>query len=725
MANAMFELYANSVMDLTRTLVVKFTPTATAINRGLEELGYAVDPYDRTSWKYYLNLAGEYHESNREMYVVSLDRPEEGEQLFTKDMLNNNKLTRDLYRYGSRYYNELVRRYPSQQDLINGILNPIDITTAINAEDGDILFYDQSLVEFNEENLIPELQAWIKRLYARWFVPDYAIVENLYWPQILATIYAYMPSRIMSQRLENCKTPYAHSHHIRQYLESNGRLGEFIPYMTKEQMLWLYRNIQFLRTYAGHTSTFETLVQKILTDRGLPLSEYELEHNIASFDDDKFPDVQMIRQPVSFTQEGTGSDIRSTLSILRKESELTPMSESEILYQNNRVHELTGRGGANVLPTKVLESAVVDRTDAVAFPLADVLFYHWQYWAATDSFRARMSVTMPQTGDPLILDAKEAFVLYAYAVGAAYDEAPPEVVPAAAVRNVRRDQDPTFEQLKAVVDERIVHDDVIEYAQQTDYSFNIVYDTDTFYQTCALIQKELMRHYTLYATREHLDEHAQVAKMVSLYYFDQNVDFEETGETYSSWLQRKGIILDGMTRQDYETLCLNLVSKATGAGENTSKTLRETHAAMVRLLTRLSSYSIQILRSINNSKETVLDTPALRWGETNFAERAGQETARIPDVTVIDWRSAILSSDETSGYPSLRNGVEPIEQDTFKQQTVDVLSGLVVEVDQVRLSHADVPIPAIDVLQDWDESLDLGTLSNDNIDEYLYPDDTP
>src|SRR5690606_19721883 len=109
---------------------------------------------------------------------------------------------------------------------------------------------------------------------------------------------------------------------------------------------------------------------------------------------------------------------------IRKEAELTSMTEEDILYQEERTQHLGASSASNELPTKVLESAVIDRTDAVAFPLSDVLFYQWQYLSAIDDYRARVNVSMPNTGEQIILHVREAFLLYAYAVSAAYDETP-------------------------------------------------------------------------------------------------------------------------------------------------------------------------------------------------------------------------------------------------------------------------------------------------------------
>jgi hypothetical protein len=203
-SKAQYDIYRRKVLDLTRTLVVKSSASADAINHELVALGQEVHDNDPESWKYYLHLAGEYHYTDTQMTIKSLDTSEE--ILFTKESLTHHLATTREYRLFGSYYRALVNRYPDQEDLIRGILNPVDMETAIAAVDGQILYYDQELVESNEENLIPKLENWCKVFSRRWLVRAYAQVDDLYVPAHLATMYMLIPSVVMNIRLGNCHT---------------------------------------------------------------------------------------------------------------------------------------------------------------------------------------------------------------------------------------------------------------------------------------------------------------------------------------------------------------------------------------------------------------------------------------------------------------------------------------------------------------------------------------
>src|SRR5690606_9498218 len=126
----------------------------------------------------YLNLAGRYHASDKPMQVVSMDTHETID--FTVENMALHRATWREYQYGSRYYKELIARYPNQDMLIHGILNPVDIATAVAAPDHTILYYDKAEIEAREVNLIPQLQTWIIAQFTRWAMNDYRI-NNAYF----------------------------------------------------------------------------------------------------------------------------------------------------------------------------------------------------------------------------------------------------------------------------------------------------------------------------------------------------------------------------------------------------------------------------------------------------------------------------------------------------------------------------------------------------------------
>ena len=99
-----FKAYLESIIDLAKTLVIKDHYTAERINEVLAaQYGSDnIDPFNQASWKYYLNLSGDYHPTDKKMYVVSMDNMET--ILFSKESLLEHRATKREYAFGSRNY---------------------------------------------------------------------------------------------------------------------------------------------------------------------------------------------------------------------------------------------------------------------------------------------------------------------------------------------------------------------------------------------------------------------------------------------------------------------------------------------------------------------------------------------------------------------------------------------------------------------------------------------
>ena len=64
MSSTLYQIYQGKVFRLAATTIVKHSEVAVQMNQFIAARGYAVDINRPDSWKYYLNLAGFYHESD-------------------------------------------------------------------------------------------------------------------------------------------------------------------------------------------------------------------------------------------------------------------------------------------------------------------------------------------------------------------------------------------------------------------------------------------------------------------------------------------------------------------------------------------------------------------------------------------------------------------------------------------------------------------------------------
>lgn len=381
-----------------------------------------------------------YNANNGKMIIKSLDTLEDIE--FTKENLLAeyavdarliHSATHDAYYPGSTYFDELVRRYPEQEILIKGIISPVNIDDAIAAKDHQILLYDKLLVEENEISLIGNIQSWINRYFIRWNVPAYSYIDELYVPAHLGIMWLNMPMVIINLRLAACKTHEVHSYHIRQYLASHNKLDKYYDYMTKKQQLFLYRNIRFIQRNSGKEQTFGKLMDKMLTDRTIPLNAWNLNHNVKQIGEKVHPllpendEVYLTASTEVLFESlnGLNSDIykktNTVLDVLLKQAPLAKDNPENIVPAKDYTEWYFENSQYSNLKTKTLESNMIDYTEAQPYKFSDIVLNHWLYLGWKEGaderpkYNAAITIKHPNTGDDLNLTTLDAFILFLYA----------------------------------------------------------------------------------------------------------------------------------------------------------------------------------------------------------------------------------------------------------------------------------------------------------------------
>lgn len=614
MSNVYYRLYLAEVLALARSLVIKCEHVALTMNAELAAMGYPTDEDRPETWKYYRHLNGEYHPSDTLMTIRSMDTLEE--IAFTKANLAIHRATAREYRPGSRYYRDLVRRYPNQIALINGILRPVAVDTAVQAADGTLLSYDPQYVESNESNLIEELQQWLTVFFGRWYNRQYILTDDLFLPCFLGIVSAQLPQVIMSIRLRNVNTPRAHSFHIREYLASHQRLDKYLPFLTKQQQLYLYRNVRYLSRNVGKQEVFDALVENLLTPRGIPLTHYTLEHNIERMPEEIRPRVDAVKRPVNFGYNQSGLDRVGVDTVLRKQYHLArenPLVQDSALKE---VEEAVSSSQFSRLPTKVLESEVIDRGNSAVRSLTQVLLHHWAYLASIGRYRAYVTVPNPATGEGMLVSVKDALILAQYAqqraVGEAVDDQP---IPRLLAYEVLRQPLPTHEELLGVVDQRYVSPALVAAIQDRLTPLGEYINTEGFYHACHQLHRESLALWELYSFQEHYIARGMVEQVVKRHFQHSWCQLVETPISYGEWLAQNDYPLTDLPVDGYRQLFQACVSAATGLELVDHVTLAEVQRALLQLMGKLSSYSVQYIGTINQSDYTLVGIPAIRVGD--------------------------------------------------------------------------------------------------------------
>jgi hypothetical protein len=612
-----YQIYINQTLQLVETIVIKSSYTARALNEWVEGAmaagGYLtpVDP-DPTTWKYYLNLAGEYHSIDEVMTVVSMDTLEE--IVFNKENLLIHRATARAYQYGTKQYTDLVARFPMQEQLILGILYPADIHRAIAARDGDILALPPGLVEENEYSLIGNVQKWIYHFKQRWHVPGFDYTDELYSATMLGIMYLLLVQAILTFRLAACNTNEAHSFHIKEYLSSHGYLDKYVDSLTKKQALHFYRNIAYLQRHAGRNTTFDSLTEHIMTERYIPLAEYTMKHDVSKQTEALYPEVIFRKRQLNLGIILPDDNRITVKEMLEKEKPLAVGNRLDVEDTIAEVTELMENSPSNVVATKVLESSMIDETNSSPWILSEILFNHWLYLSSQGLYTAYVNISNPKTGEKIPLTAKEAFVLTVYVFAKTVGETL-TTVPMAYASRVQRIPMATVEDIYSIADHQLIPREVAEVALSQQPVVKSLISIDAFYNLGVEINNAVQMQRRMIASQEHHEGRAMVQAMVTRIYSDHVLELEPEGTLYDTWLSSRNLDLSKFDRADFVLLFEDIVSQATGASLHPEQSMKSLQRAMVDMFTQLSSYGIQVIAEINDSNIRKTDWPGVRLGK--------------------------------------------------------------------------------------------------------------
>lgn len=613
-------------------MVIKSQKTAEAINVYLTEIGYQPET-ETHKWKYFLNLGGEYHATDTVMTVTSLDTLETIE--FTKANLELHKTTRKEYTLQSDYYEQLVLNYPEQEELIRGIINPVDIDTAVAADDFTILNWDSSLLEAQETNVIPELQNWINGFAFRYDVDGYSITDELFTPSLLGILYLNMPLRVLNIRLANCHSEMVHTYHIWSYLASHSAMDDFREYFTFRQAHWLYRNIRFLEANVGKQEIFEELIHNFLTERGLSIYGHRIEHTVDEIlEGDNKPKPRIRRTPLN---NHYAEEVERTIGqVLRLEEELGLWNIDHQVRDEADITQRIVDSASDSLPTKVLESEAVDVSGSLPITIGDILFNHWIDWAATGRYNAYISVSNPYTNNTMRLSSKDAVIAYFYCYNKAHGVTLTTMPDVFCDRTVRTEYFVWTDVMK-YLDANYVEEATVRDLIAAVPSLELYTNTEDFYASCEEIMEAIIKHRNFLGAVEDFRSHGEYAKTIDYCFRDYRAVFEVTD--FRDWMIENGLSLDTLSAADSEIMANEILAAATGTDANAGQSLKELQTAMLSAMKRLCSYDLQFIQTTNEVELKRTDWPTVRSSDmrTKHYSKITQETTlnRVAPVSKI------------------------------------------------------------------------------------------
>lgn len=684
-SNALYNIFASKCFSLAHTMVIHSDLLARSQNTILEQKGFRINHNNPSTWKYYLNLTGVYHEYDKQLIAelngdghpyMRIKVAGDKQPIivdFTKDLVSGLAGDYSLaaeYSYGSEYYNELVKRYPGFEALILGILNPIDLEVAINANDGDILYCGgyyrkrlpglkelygferredvkidaEFLIEEWEENIIFDLQDYIKIYLKKWIVPDFQANHTFYSSVMWVGLLGGLITEIHRLRISNKFTYSSHSYHVREFINSFGYLGKYVDALSREQAMYLYQNMRWLTTNKGKDKVLNALVENLLTPAGIPLVAYNLGHDTW--------DMQasgMINPKIEFKKEYlnldplTNDNGITALEVIRKEEKSARDNGQFVNDQALTVEQNAQYSKFNSLKTKILESDYVEVDNNVFFNLEEFQYYQWIYAVSKGTYKGSIFVGHPVTGGRLQLTPLTALVLLMYSYCKGYLGVELERVPPFVIKNIPKYK--AFDEANStpypsnidlwdnVSSDQVTQAKINRIANFPQPNHNFTSTTDFNQKTLQMFQVlEDRRAYA--ASEEDIFANAELELIVAKFYHHSLEIPALIDTTYKEWLNNIGVDVSKLNANALRALADELLLAGIGTSNNIEKSTERMHEAIINIVKFFLSYTVQLIAKFTKSGSRTYGLKTIRIS-VRSEETIGIANWALDDLTII------------------------------------------------------------------------------------------
>lgn len=644
--DALYRIYLESNIELSRS-VVFYSSLAADVANSQDYLNGITVPKDKREWKYFKHLNGEYHWSDPEIVITSMDT--HTEIPFTKEVLAKHKKTLQIFRDEPEHIRDLISKYPNQSMLIRGVINPVPFHISSKAKEGDVLWLDTRYIEPQEHNIRYEISSFIAKYIHRNFRVAYTKINDMYLQVHIAAMKAHLVSHLLAYRYSRVKTAETHSYHIINYLASHSRLDRYVPYMTHEQRLFFYININWIERHVGHTETFDWLVEKLLTLRNLPAFKYRMVQKDPDIEKGEYqPTGVFARTPINLQTDG--------LSYTLDTYPIDTVVRREIPTATDNLHNATryildaetkmADSQISTVPTKIIECAVIDPETVAYIKEMDVAINHWIYLAHKGLYTATAEILNPVSGQIMRLDTRQMFLIYWYAMNTVVYSNPLTRIEAIGAMNINRHYDISEDEYKQALPwkECWYWRDEVNFFQRTEVLIEeTITSKDDFSDYVSRVTQS-MEYRNQYTYGEHYgpvkDMREQLWRMA---YVNAICNLERPNETtYEEFFADIGLQTKFITPDTWMDLAVTVFEACTSWSNKNSYSIEELQRQMISCFKRLSSYRVQFIDDLIGD-QTISGGNAYVQAGAITASAATEIDAIIPIIDIFEIAKRTMS----------------------------------------------------------------------------------
>lgn len=466
------------------------------------------------------------------------------------------------------------------------------------------------------------------------------------------------------------------------FLASHGELDRYLPYLTLKQSLWLYRNIRYLERHPGLYSQFYRLIEHLLTERGIPLAEYNIRQQ--DYFTDYRPATIAKSNPINGIKNQLIDDRQPLDYLFGKEVSDAPGNELYLKYNQSAQEGQFAMSPTSDVGTKLLHSTMTDLTNAVPETYEEIALRQWCAMSTNNQYPCYVTFKDPKSSVNYTLLAKDAFI-YMSLISLQHDGLTLNKIPKYLNIRQRKHPKPTKEDLLKMVDYKTrdlgyIAEEIINAQPVIEPCFS----TDAFHQLIEVLYGECFWHWFLISSTEDLYERALVENMINYLYEDELTILEESDQSVSAWLVEKNLPVYEYTRTEAAQLIKSIFEAGSGIKIAESKQLKNVQKALIELLKELSSYTIQFIREINEDDLILVNWPAIRIGNQKVHQsvtRSVESGVIVQEATgssVSSEHAGISDSNPAYTIVDLTGHPMEIEKDISSDHTTTVESEIIV-----------------------------------------------
>lgn len=585
--------YVDDTIRLVKSITLINDAEAKVYNAQVQETfsTHNVNTADKKSWRYFKHISGNLHATDGPLYIKSIDNLEQIE--LTRDSLLTHIKTREELLKFDRYYKDLITTYPTYELYIKAIITEQKYTLQelINLPNMQIVSYNATLTEEQELDVIDDLQARLNNYAVTWGLTFYSKSDTLFLASQISITYLFILTSILAIRLRNAKTNNAHSFHIKNYLASYHYLDEYYTYMDKEQRLFLYRNLLFINKHAGKNSTFNLLVDKLFTKRGIPLSTYDY-YTTDTLDENRDPTYLFKKRyfsPGTDRREYKLDDIKS------KENGIVAGNDQHWTIASEKTHTGLTYTLHNYLTSKDLETTLYDFTDNVKYKLLNTILDYTAYMCKNNINNFFIILTNASNTATYTISTNDSFkllslLLYRYN-GHSITEFPDYTI-----KHVRRKVQPSSEFLLGKLYKKKYHyrkelEDILFHTEQ--YPQIIV----SSYQFYNFVNKQYLTDIALWlylSNKSDGDDEGQLSELIHEMYTDELYTLNT--ETVDSFIDRLSLQeINSYARDEILILFNKVLNLLFDNRYDELFNIKFIQKALIGIFNKFKSYTVQII----------------------------------------------------------------------------------------------------------------------------------